>query len=408
MKVFKKLVKVNEATSILLETFKGLEPSSINVPLILSYGRIASRDVVAPIDVPHFNRSAVDGYAIKAELTFGASQDSPKRFKVLESPGEAEQVQDLAVAVRVATGQLIPERFNAVVMAEMVSEANGFIEVSEPVPPFRNVSVKGEDVKRGSIIVEKGTLIGPQQMGILASCGLTKVPVYKKIKVLIVSSGEEVKKPGEALRGYEIYDSSSFIIYGLVKKFFSQPFMYPKSPVCSSEEVLEALNYGLKGFDIIVFIGGTSVGPRDVIPQILSREGELLFHGVAMKPGMPTAAFRIQNKPVFCLPGPPVACFFSFIELVSPLIERMYNLKRMIKCRVKARLRRNVLGEVGRRVYVRVRLIETQEGLEAEPIAIGGSSVISSLCQAHGYVVVPEDVDSLSEGEEVDVYLLVI
>lgn len=408
MKIFKKLVKVSEALSIILESFKDLEPGSVDVPLILSYGRVASRDIVAPIDVPHFNRSAVDGYALKAELTFGASQDSPKRFKILESFDEIKRLQDPAVAVKVATGQFVPEFFNAVVMAEMVSEVNGFVEVSEPIPPLRNVSAKGEDVKKGDVIVEKGTVIGPQHMGIMASCGLTKIPVYRKLRILIVSSGEELRKPGEVLGNYEVYDSSSFVVCGLVKKFFSQPFMYPKAPIRSAEEVLEALHYGLKGFDVIVFIGGSSIGSRDIIPQVLSEEGEMLFHGVAMKPGMPTAALKIRNKPVFCLPGPPVACFFSFIELVGPLLERTYNLKNSIKYKVRAKLRRRVPGEVGRRVYVRVRLIKSHDGLEAEPIAMGGSSVISSLCRAQGYVVVPEDVDSLSEGEEVYVYPLVI
>ncbi|MDH5815752.1 MAG: molybdopterin molybdotransferase MoeA [Candidatus Nezhaarchaeota archaeon] len=409
MKAFRRLVKVHEAVSMLLESFKGLEPPSVDVPLTLSYGRIASRDIVAPIDVPHFNRSAVDGYALKAELTFGASRDSPKRFKVLSNLDEVGQAQDPLIAIKVATGQFVPEGFDAVVMSEVAPEVDGFIEVSEPIPPLRNVSVKGEDVKEGTVIVEKGTVIGPQQMGIMASCGLTKAPVYRKIRVLIVSSGEEVKRPGEALKNHEIYDSSSFIVYGLVKKYFSQPFIYPKSPIpSSSEEVLEALHYGLKGFDVVIFIGGTSVGSRDIIPQVLSSEGELLFHGVAMKPGKPTAALKIHGKPVFCLPGPPVSCFFSFIEIVGPLIERMYSLKESVRCKLRARLKRNVPGEVGSRVYVRVILRRSRDGLEAEPIATGGSSVISSICRAQGYIVVPEDVDSLSEGEEVDVYPLVI
>ncbi|MEM2214610.1 MAG: molybdopterin molybdotransferase MoeA [Candidatus Nezhaarchaeales archaeon] len=408
MRTFRRLVKVDEAISVLLESFKDLEPPSVNVPLTLSYGRVTSCDVIAPIDVPHFNRSAVDGYALKAELTFNASRDNPKRFKVLESLNEIGQVQDHSIVIKVATGQFIPEGFDAVVMSEVAPEVNGFIEVSEPIPPLRNVSVKGEDVKRGTIIVEKGTIIGPQHMGIMASCGLTKVPAYRRIRILIVSSGEEVKRPGETLKGYEIYDSSSFIVYGLAKRFLSQPFIYPKSPISSAEEVLEALHYGLRGFDMVIFIGGTSVGPRDIIPQVLSKEGELLFHGVAMKPGKPTAALKIRGKPVFCLPGPPVSCFFSFIEIVAPLIEHMYGLKRSIKCKLRARLRRNVPGEVGSRVYVRVSLRESGDGLEAEPIATGGSSVISSICKAQGYVVIPEDVDSLSEGEEVDVHLLVI
>ncbi|MEM4576746.1 MAG: molybdopterin molybdotransferase MoeA [Candidatus Nezhaarchaeales archaeon] len=408
MRGFKKLIRVPEAVSILLESFKNLEPSSVNLPLELSYGRIASSDVVAPIDVPPFNRSAVDGFAIKAEMTFSASRSNPKKFRVMkEYEASLGNVQE-PIAIRVTTGQPIPEGFDSVVMLEAALERNGFIEVEEPIPPLKNVSVKGEDVKKGDVIVERGEVITPQHMGIAASCGLTKIPVYERIKVLIVSSGEEVIRPGDHLSNYAIYDSSSYIVYGLVKKFFSHPLIYPKSPIPSSDvEVLGALRYGLKSSDVIIFIGGSSVGPTDIIPRTLSREGDVLFHGVAMKPGMPVAAFNVKGKPVFCLPGPPVACFFSFIEIVAPLIERMYNLKRTIKCKVKARLKRRIPAEVGRRVYVRVQLRESNGELEAEPIASGGSSIISSLCGAQGYIVVPEDVDSLNEGEEVEVHLLV-
>lgn len=409
MRGFKKLIRVHEAVSILLESFKGLEPSSVDLPLELSYGRIASSNIVAPIDVPLFNRSAVDGYAIKAETTFNASRVNPKKFRVMkEFEASLGNVHD-PIAIKVTTGQPIPEGFNAVVMSEATLEREGFIEVEEPIPPLKNVSIKGEDVRKGDVIVEKGEIITPQHMGIIASCGLTRIPVYEKIKVLIVSSGEEIRRPGDNLSNYSVYDSSSYVVYGLVKKFFSHPLVYPQSPIPSSDvEVLRALRYGLKSSDIIIFIGGSSVGPTDIIPHIISREGDMLFHGVAMKPGMPVAALNVKGKPVFCLPGPPVACFFSFIEIVAPLIERMYSLKKIIRYKIKARLRRRIPAEVGRRVYVRVKLWESNGELEAEPIASGGSSILSSLCKAQGYVIVPEDVDSLNEGEEVEVYLLVM
>ncbi|MHC1627413.1 MAG: molybdopterin molybdotransferase MoeA, partial [Candidatus Nezhaarchaeales archaeon] len=404
---FKKLIKVHEALNTLLNTFKDLEPPIEEVALTEAYGRVACRDIVAPIDVPHFNRSAVDGYAIKAEATFEASQLKPKRFKIIKQLEAPEgMVNEEDVALKISTGQPIPDAFNAVVMLEAVSEVNGFIEVYNPLSPFKNVSRKGEDIRKGEVIVKKGTIIAPQHMGLIASCGLTKVPVYRKIKVLIISSGEEVVTPGKPIRHREIYDSSSYILYGLTKKKLSEPHLYSKSPITSSiKDVLEALDYGLKEFDITIFIGGTSVGQTDIIPRVLAKEGSLLFHGVAMKPGMPTAALSIDNKPVFCLPGPPVACFFSFLEIVAPLIEAMYKLKRTCKPIIKARLRRRIAGEVGKRVYVRVLLKERDDHIEAEPIAASGASILSSLCKAQGYIVLSEDVDSLNEGDIVDVHL---
>ncbi|RLF06603.1 MAG: hypothetical protein DRJ60_04165 [Thermoprotei archaeon] len=405
---FKKLVKVREAVSILLNTFKNLEPSIEEVSLTEAYGRVTCCDIIAPMDVPHFNRSAVDGYAVKAEATFEASQLNPKRFRVIEKlePTEGMFCED-DIALKISTGQPVPDSLNAVVMLEVVSEANGFIEVYSPISPFKNISRKGEDVRKGEIIVEKGTIIGPQHMGLIASCGLTRVPVYRKIKVLVVSSGEEVVAPGKPITHQEIYDSSSYVLYGLIKRKLSEPWLYPKSPITSSiKDILEALDYGLKEFDITIFIGGTSVGQTDIIPRTLAKEGNLLFHGVAMKPGMPTAALNIDNKPVFCLPGPPVACFFSFLEIVAPLIEAIYKIKKTFKPVVKARLRRRIAGEVGKRVYVRVLLKESNGYIEAEPIAAGGASILSSLCKAQGYVVLNEDLDSLNEGDVVDVYLL--
>lgn len=404
---FKKLIKVKEALNILINNFRGLEPLVEEVALTEAYGRVLCCDMIAPIDVPHFNRAAVDGYAIRAESTFEASQLRPKRFKVIDDPKILESLVNINdVAVKISNGQWLPAVFNAVIMFETVSRIGDFIEVYNPIPPFKNVSMKGEDVKKGEVILEKGTVIEPQHIALAASCGIVKIPVYKKIKILIVSSGEEVVPPGKPIGNGEVYDSSSYVVYGLAKKKLSEPWLFPKSPIVSPADVVEALDYGLRNFDITVFIGGSSVGESDIIPRTLAREGHLLFHGVAMKPGMPTAALRIENKPIFCLPGPPVACFFSFLEIVGPLIDSIYRIKKTYKPSIKAKLKRRVAGEPGKRVYVRVALRERSGYLEAEPIATSGSSVLSSLCRAQGYIVLNEDLDSLNEGDIVDVYSL--
>ncbi|RLF09723.1 MAG: molybdopterin molybdenumtransferase MoeA [Thermoprotei archaeon] len=401
---FKKLVKVDEAVKRLLSSFS-VELPVEEVPLTEAYGRVSAVDLVSPINVPHFNRSAVDGYAVKAEDTFGASPHSPRVLKVVDDPAK---VLGSGFAYRISTGYPVPEPFDAVVMLEHSSERNGNLEVYTPLTPMKNVSREGEDVKKGEVIIRRGVIIEPHHVGLAAACGLTSIPVFRKPRALIVSTGEEVLKVGCELYNFKIYDSTSYIIYGLALSEGCKPEIYSKSPISSSrEELLEALEYGLRHFDLVLFIGGSSVGSLDIVPRVLEERGIKLFHGVAMKPGMPTAAFNVEGKPVVCLPGFPVAAFFSFITLVSPLIRSMYKLAEDLSTpSFKAKLRRRLAGDLGKRVYVRVRVLRGEDGLEAEPITASGSGVISSLCKAQGYVVLKEDVDFVGEGELVDVYLL--
>lgn len=406
---FERLVRVKEAVNILFKRFKDLEMPVEEVPITEAYGRIAACEIRAPIDVPPFTRSAVDGYALRAEETFGASYHNPRRFRLLDQDALLESPSGLPplTAIKVLTGQPIPPSLNAVVMLEAVERKDNVIEVYEPIPPLKNVSLTGEDVRKGEVILRRGDIISPQLLGLLASCGLDTISVYKKIKILIVSSGEELAKPGSPIGKYMCYDSSSYVIYGLALKNYCVANIYPKAPIrTSKQDVIEALNYGVENYDITIFIGGSSIGSTDIIPHVLAEKGDLLFHGVAMKPGMPTAALEVQGKPVYCLPGPPVAAFFSFIELVKPLIEHIYRLRPPQKPLIRALLSRKISGEIGKRVYVRVNLKCREEIIEAEPLTAGGSGILSSLCRAQGYIVLEENVDSLSEGDVVEVHLL--
>ena len=406
---FERLVRVKEAVDILLRRFKDLEMPVEEVPITEAYGRIAACEVRAPIDVPSFTRSAVDGYALRAEETFGASHHNPRRFKLLDQNVLLESSSELPplTAIKVLTGQPIPPPLNAVAMLEAVERKGDIIEVYEPIPPLKNVSLIGEDIKKGEVLLRRGDIISPQLLGLLASCGFNTISVYRKIKILIVSSGEELAKPGSPIGRYMCYDSSSYVIYGLALKNYCIADIYPKAPIkTSKEDILEALNYGVENYDITIFIGGSSVGSTDIVPYVLTEKGDLLFHGVAMKPGMPAAALEVQGKPVYCLPGPPVAAFFSFIELVKPLIEHIYRLSLPPRPSIRAVLSRKISGEIGKRVYVRVNLKHHGDVIEAEPLTAGGSGILSSLCKAQGYIVLDENVDSLDKGDVVEVHLL--
>ncbi len=408
MKGFHERTLVDDALELLLKHIKPLPTETIRFSD--ASGRVLGEDITSGYDNPPFDRSAMDGYAVKGENTFGASQTNPIFFTLV---GEVTtgikpdiEIGDFE-AVRIMTGGQIPEGADAVVMFEYTRELDGEIEVFKAVTPGKNVSKRGEDVKEGDILLKRGRVIRPHDIGIISAIGRTEIEVFKRPEVAVISTGDELLMPGEELTPGKIYDSNSYTVSSLVLKNGAVPVR-----VGIIEDDYEKLKSAISDaleYDAVILSGATSVGKKDVIPKVVSELGEILVHGVAMRPGEPTGFGIIKDTPVFMLPGYPVATIFGFETFVRPALQMMQGMEiRSPYPTVNAVLKRKVPSELGRRDYVRVKLIgdvRGGKGLFVEPIRTSGSGIISSLVRADGFVVVPENTEGLEKGTRVDVNL---
>ncbi|MBI5253680.1 MAG: molybdopterin molybdotransferase MoeA [Euryarchaeota archaeon] len=404
-KGFGKRTLVKDALEILLSCTKITGTEKILFERGL--GRVLAETIIAPIDVPPFDRAAMDGYAVKAENTFGASQGNPIYFKLI---GEVStginsklKINDFE-AVKIMTGAALPKGANAVVMFEYTNELEDEVEVFKAVTPGKNVSFKGEDVKKGVVLLRKRGIIRPQDIAMLAAVGRQKIKVYKKPRAAIISTGDELAEPGEKLGAGKIYDANSYALAALVQAsggIAKRIGIIEDSP----EKIRSAINIALSS-DVILISGATSVGKKDIVPQVVAELGEILVHGVAMRPGEPTGFGIINKKLVFMLPGYPVAAIVAFETFVRPALQKMQGMEIRSPCQqVQARLKRKIASELGRRDFVRVKLERKGKEYLAEPIRTTGSGIISSLVRADGFVTVPENTEGIEKGEKVVVNL---
>ncbi|WP_366922898.1 molybdopterin molybdotransferase MoeA [Metallumcola ferriviriculae] len=376
-----------------------------------TWNRILSEDVVAPEDVPGFSRSTMDGYAVNAEDTFGASESLPAYLTLRgEVPMgvKPEQVIDMDETMAVATGSMLPQGANAVVMIERTAKIDDrTIAVFRPVAPGENILEKGEDVGANQVVLRRGTLVRGQEMGVLASLGITEVEVFCLPNVGIISTGNELVEPEKTPSPGQIRDSNSYTLYGAVKDAGGQPHLYRLVPD-QEEEFRATILKAVEENQVVLVSGGSSVGTRDLTLKILNQLGELLFHGIAVKPGKPTLATVVKdssgtNTLVIGLPGHPVSAFITFRRLVEPLLKG--HLRELLPpaC-VYGRLTKNIPSQAGREEHVRVRLISQGEQVLVEPV-FGKSGMLTSLTAAHGVVTVSLEAQGLAAGSEVAVKL---
>ena len=398
MKLIKKLIPLKDAEKIVFEHLSNYlaENSKIKkVGIIGALNRISAEDIKAPIDLPYFNRAAMDGYAVIAEDTFGASETNPIILNLVDRDeifnGEAKKI---------FTGDELPKNANAVVMKEFCNEVDDFIEIYKGVHPNENVSRIGEDVKKGDVVLKKGEIINPYHLNMLASLGIKEIKVYN-LSFGIISTGDElvsleeirdIEEDINKLKG-KIINSNSYMLYGLVKNLGFDAKIYGVVED-NKKELKEAIKTALSENDVILITGGTSVSERDITVETVKEMGNVIVHGVNIRPGKPFGFGIINGKPIFMLSGYPVASAVQF-----ELFIRSYFKKRK---KIKLPLKRNIASELGRTDIVRVRI----KDFEVEPLRITGSGVISSLTKADGYVIIPENVEGYEKGELVDVYLL--
>jgi molybdopterin molybdotransferase len=304
------------------------------------------------------------------------------------------------------TGNTVPEGATAVVMIEHTRKLKNGIEIIMPVTPSENVSRKGEDIRRGEIALEAGTRINAYHVGLLAALGISEVDVVRKPQVAIISTGNELVELGKVPSPSQIINSNRFVLSGLCQELGTEPEYLGK--VKDDEKDIRAkIVEGLTKADVVITTGGTSVGVADLVPLVISKLDKhgIVVHGVAMRPGMPTALGILKRKPVFVLSGNPAAAVFGFEVFVRPTILRLLGVQSEPRPWVEARLTRRVAGALGRRVYLRVKAIERKGELLAEPVLAKGSGLLSSLTKANGYVIISEDREGLEKDEKVAVHL---
>jgi molybdopterin molybdotransferase len=365
-------------------------------------GRVLAGDVASEVDVPSFPRSAMDGYAVRGEDTFGATAYDPISLRLLgESlPGRPFTGSvDAGEAVRIMTGAPVPAGADAVVMAEVCTERNEQVEVGEAVAPRRNVGAVGEDVSRGDRVLQRGRRLRPQDAALLASIGASPVSVIRRPEVRVVITGDELLPPGRRPEGPHIVDSNSVMLRGLVERDGGE--LLPLELVPDREErIREVLARG--GADLVLISGGSSVGQEDFAPRIVAELGSLDFHGVSMRPSSPAGVGRIHGCFVFLLPGNPVSCLCAYEFFAGPTVRRLGGRSPAWPHRkVSLPLARKISSAVGRTDYVRVAI----ERGGALPLATSGASILSSTVRAAGAVIVPRELEGMPEGCEVEVLL---
>jgi len=364
-------------------------------------GRVLAEDIVAALSIPPFDRAAMDGYAVKAKDTFNSGQFNPK---VLELVGELHAGEtpkkrvNTGQCIQIATGAMMPRGADAVVMVEDTEAENSRVKVFKSAYPKANVGQKGEDIREGEPVLRRGSVLDAGKIGVLASQGVNQTKVYEKPKVAILPTGEEVAEIGQTLRQGQVYDINSHTIASVVKANGGVPYRVGISGD-EFEELKSTIAEALKS-DLVVISGGSSVGERDLLIDVLQDWGEVLFHGIQIKPGKPTIFAILQGKPLFGMPGYPTSCLINTYLLLLPAVRKMAHLPPRTGETVEARLSRRVPGSVGRRQFLTVKI----EGSEAVPV-FKESGAITSIAEADGYIEIAENIDLLEKGEPVTVTL---
>jgi len=392
---------VDEALSTFLQVLKPKRLKSISVPVEGALGRVVAHDIEAPIDLPPFDRSAVDGYAVKAQDTFEASQFKPKPLQLTNGDNVGE-----SQAKQVWTGNPLPRGADAVIMLENTRTVKNGIEVLAALTPGENVSKKGEDIREGDVAVESGTRLQAHHVGLLAALGMSQVEVVEKPKVAILSTGNELVELGMKPQPSQIIDSNRYVISGLVTELGAESLVLGVARD-NQDEIGAKISEGLAKADVVITTGGTSVGVADLVPIVINKLGKpgVVVHGVALRPGMPTALAVLDGKPVFVLSGYPVAATIGFEVFARPIILKLLGIEHEPRPVLKAKLTRRVSGVLGRRVYLRVNVYEKDGDFLVEPVRTKGSGLLSTMTRANGYVIIPEDREGLDRDETVLVHL---
>ena len=391
----RRLIEAEQAKQILSGVSVDYDIQS--VPLHLAVGRVVAEDICSPINIPPFRRSTRDGFAVLSDDVSHADERNPVLLRVA---GKIEAGNHLSIrveageAVEIATGAVMPENADAVVMVEDTAVKNDTVYIKKPVRPNENVMKEGSDVMAGEILARSGEILDTLKIGLIAGAGIDQVKI-REMRIGIISTGNELLMPGEQIEPGKIYDVNSYMLYSELKKLGATPVFYGIAGD-SEEEMVEKLETALRECHGIVTSGSTSAGKGDILYRIVEAHGEMIFHGVRVKPGKPFFFAIMDGKPVFGLPGFPTSCLTIFMEFVADVVARNlgYSPEKTV---IKGKVARRIYSE-GRRelmpvIIVRNRIFPVEKG----------SGAITSLSEASGYMEIEEGEEVIERGSERDV-----
>jgi len=416
MKEFlKKLVSVDEAIERLKNNIR-LSLDVVNAKLDDALGLISSNDIYAPYSLPYFNKSVVDGYAVRAEDTYGASHTNPIELRVIDSIDIGSSPENLPelepfTAVEISTGAPLPKGANAVIMYEDTEKiSNDRILVYKSVAKWANVARIGEDFEASQKILGKGEVIQAWHIAALASYGFSRIKVFRRLRIAVIPVGSELIEPEEPkppLPG-KIYEGTSYLISSYLRnrKYVSVTRVGPLPD--DEAKIRSVISDLIINHDIIITVGGSSIGRKDLVVKTLTSlpNSKLVFRGVAIRPGRPASAVIINGKPVFVLSGFPVAALAALDLIFIPTIKKVLNIKEIEEPYIKAKLVRRLVNVTGYTSYARVKVFKCGNEVCAEPLRITGSGVLSTLIRGNGVVIIPPDVEGYEAGEIVNVKLV--
>lgn len=401
---FLKIKECDEASDIIQDLFnEKLNQQSEEIPVTEAYGRVLFEDVYSKMDFPPFNKALKDGFAIVAEDSFGASEESPKTLDVidfLEAGAVTDKKVEKGKCIEISTGAAMPEGAESVVMVEYAEKLDGKVNLLTTATPTQDVARKGSDIEEGKLILKKGDFLNPGKIGVLLSQGFETIEVYKRPSVDVISSGNEITLQGEELKYGKIYDvNGGMIKNAAISCGGDARFLGIMRD--DYDEVKQKITDCLKESDIILCSGGTSAGLGDVLNSVLEELGEVYIHGISVQPGKPTIVGVIEDKLVIGLPGNPVSALMIFNAFIAEPLTKLAGINKDFELdTVKGKMTRRIHSPVGRMQYQLVKV----DGEDIHPI-FKDSGAIFSLSTADGYVKVPKSVELLDEGEEVEVYL---
>jgi molybdopterin molybdotransferase len=387
--IFKTRTPFDVALDIFLKAIVPIEDTEVS-PIREARGRVLARQIVAQRDEPNYRRAAMDGYAVVADDTLGASEHSPVVLKIGKEVSRG-------AASRVHTGSKMPDQADAVVMVEDAERLGDVAEIRAQVHPFENVGLKGEDVSRGELVLAPGHRLRPADIGLLASLEVHDVTVYRQPDVAIIPTGEELVGGGPA-EG-EVVETNGLMNALLVEQWGAR-YRY-RNIVTDARELIEDALLRDTDADLILTTGGTSVGIRDLVPEAVHKLGKVLVHGIAISPGKPTALGFVEDTPIACLPGFPVACLVASYAFAKPAIHRLAHVEREFERTATGTLASKITAKPGSRTYARVAIRNER----VEPVWASSSGILSSMTKADGFVIIPENVEGYDEGQRVEVVL---
>ncbi len=408
--MFRKLASFKEAKKIIEQNFSPKPVGVEQISLSEAHGRVLAEDIVATMDVPPFNRSTVDGYAVKASNTFGAEENKPIPLRLCGqvSVGEhPEVIVEGGTAAEIVTGAPLPKGADTVVMMERTNRRDDTIFVQRPVSGGENVMKAGSDIPKGQTVLQAGQMLSSKHIGVLAALGLIEVKVYGQPRVAVISTGEEIVEPGKPLPPGKIYDINAHTLSAAVLECGGKPINLGIVPD-EKAQLKSVLGRALKMADIVITSGGVSVGPRDLLPLVLNELGKpgVLLSGVAIKPGKPLTFAVVKGKPVFSLPGHPTSSLMTFHLFVRPILYSMAGKGERVTPTLRAVAASKLFPARGRRTFVMVNLTRDEAGrLLASPVPLGLSGAITTLAKAEGFIQIPENQQFIDEGSEVTVHL---